>query len=92
MNSVTARERNHPTQDELEELLGMLVAANDAGQLVSLVFMVKNGDNAVVDYRGTHEFTEMACRTVNNRIAEAIEVSNPDIARAIRRDLQGGMH
>lgn len=87
MNEVTARERNNPTQDELEEVLGLLIAANDAGQLASIVFMLKNGENAVVDYRGSQEHTELACRTVNRRIAEEVEREHPNIASAIRRDL-----
>lgn len=70
--SVTPQERNSPTREQLEETLGLLLAAAEEGQLVSLVFMLKNGDAAVVDYRGSHEFTELACRTVRERIAHEI--------------------
>lgn len=70
--SVTPQERNAPTREQLEELLALLLAANDEGQLVSLVYMLQNGDNAVVDYRGSHELTELACRTVRERIAHEI--------------------
>lgn len=70
--SITTRERNAPTQDELEELLGMLLAANEEGQLASISFMLKNGDDAMIDYRGSQELTELACRTVRQRIGEAV--------------------
>lgn len=70
--SITPRERNAPTQTELEELLGMLMAANEEGQLVSITFMLQDGDKAVVDYRGSLELSELACRTVRQRIGETV--------------------
>ncbi|MGH8073649.1 MAG: hypothetical protein ACREO4_06200 [Lysobacter sp.] len=70
--SITTRERNAPTQNELEELLGMLLAANEEGQLVSITFMLQDGPNTMVDHRGSQELTELACRTVRQRIGEAV--------------------
>lgn len=90
--NVSARERNHPTAAELEELLAMLAAAVEEGQLVSLVFMLKNGDGAMVDYRGCHEFTEMATRTVRERIAGEVRFTDPLIAQRITADLARERH
>lgn len=94
--NVDPRERNHPTKDEMDELLGMLLAANDAGQLVGqlvgLVFMVKNGDAAAVDYRGTHEMVELATREVRTRIADEIETTHPRIAATLRAELAFQVH
>jgi hypothetical protein len=90
--NVSHEERTNPSKAQMEEVLELLVGANDEGQLVSLVFMLKNGENAVVDYRGSQEHTELACRTVNNRIAEEIEKLHPNIAAAIRRDLHRPSH
>lgn len=90
--NVDPRERNHPTKDEMDELLGMLLAANDAGELVGLVFMVKNGDAAAVDYRGTHEMVELATREVRTRIADEIETTHPRIAATLRAELAVQVH
>jgi hypothetical protein len=90
--NVSHEERTNPSKDQLDEVLELLAAANDAGQLVSLVYMLKDGDNAVVDYRGTQEHTELACRTVNGRIADDVERSHPHLAAAIRHDLQRRGH
>ncbi|MGH8081879.1 MAG: hypothetical protein ACREP7_14995 [Lysobacter sp.] len=86
--NVTDRERVAPTRKELEELLGMLIAANDEGQLVSLVFVLQapRSERTMVDYRGSHEITELGCRTVRERIATAIELQHPAIADKIRED------
>ncbi|WP_243350878.1 hypothetical protein [Stenotrophomonas acidaminiphila] len=86
--SVSERERNHPTKAELEELLAMLLAAAEEGQLVSLVFMLQDREgNAMVDYRGCHEFTEMAARTVRERIAQEVRISHPLITQRIHGEL-----
>ena len=84
--SVTTRERTRPTQDELEELLAMLVAANDEGELVHITFMLQKADSndAVVDFRGDYERAEIATRTVRNRIADALGTTEPDMAQYIR--------
>jgi hypothetical protein len=91
--SVSTEERTKPSREQLEELLGLLLAANEAGQLVSLVFMLEQPSGlAVVDYRGSYEKTELACRTTAGRIAVEIEKIHPNIAAAIRRDLNGAAH
>ncbi|HEY1034636.1 MAG TPA: hypothetical protein VGE09_06615 [Pseudoxanthomonas sp.] len=90
--NVDARERNHFTKDEMDELLGMLLAANEQGQLVGLVFMVKNGAAAAVDYRGTHELVELATREVRTRIADEIEHTHPKIAATLRAELAVQVH
>lgn len=90
--NITPRERNHPTKAELEELLGMLLAAAEDGQLVSLTFMLKSGDDALIDYRGCLEFTEMATRVVRERIAEEVKFTDPLIAQRIQADLSRGRH
>jgi hypothetical protein len=84
--TVTTRERTRPTQAELEELLAMLIAANDEGQLVHITFMLKEADseNAMIDYRGNYEFAEIATRTVRERIADALGATEPEIAQRIR--------
>lgn len=81
--------RAFPDPAEFEEILGMLLAANDAGELKSVVFVLQQpgADSALVDYRGSYELTEMACRTVRGRIADAVQSARPDIAKRIRDDL-----
>lgn len=87
--SVSARERNTPTQVELEDLLGMLLAAVEDGQLVSITFMLKDAaGQTMVDYRGTHELTEIATRVVRDRIANEVEAQHPAIAGKIRESLE----
>ncbi len=91
--TVSARERNHPTKEELEELLGMLLAAAEEGQLVSLTFMLRRGpDETMVDYRGCQEFTELATRTVRERIAQEVRFTDPLIAQRIQANLMRERH
>lgn len=87
--SIDARERNQPTKEEQLELLEMLAAAVEEGQLLALAFMLQKPmtGETIVDYRGSFEHSELTCRTVNLRIADSIEGSDPSIAAAIRRDL-----
>lgn len=88
--SASPRERNNPTTIELVDLLALLVAAADEGQLVSLVFMLQSPEgDTMVDYRGSHELTELSARTVLERIAEDIAVTHPAIAGRIQSDLAG---
>ena len=84
--TVTTRERTRPTQAELEELLAMLLAANDEGELVHITFMLQKSDSgdAMVDYRGDYERAEIATRTVRHRIADALGASEPELAQHIR--------
>lgn len=83
---ITARERNQPTSAELDELLMMLIEAHEAGELVHVAFMLKqvDSDNALIDYRGSHEFTEIATRTIRERIALELETSEPELAQQIK--------
>ncbi|MNV81290.1 hypothetical protein D3C71_1749480 [compost metagenome] len=91
--NISARERNHPTKADLEELLGMLLAAAEEGQLVSLTFMLRRGPNeTMVDYRGCQEFTELATRTVRERIAEELRFTQPLICQRIHADLMRERH
>lgn len=87
--STTPRERNDPTTEELLELLDMLKDAAKEGQLRTLAFMLHQpiSGATIVDYRGTFELAELTSRTVNNRIADSIQLEYPSIAAAIRRDL-----
>lgn len=84
--TCTTRERTRPTHDELEELLSMLMAANDEGQLVHITFMLQktDSDDAMVDYRGDYERAEIATRTVRLRIADALDTNEPELAQHIR--------
>ena len=86
---TTERERNEPTPDELIEILELLVGAAEAGQLVSLTWMLQDprGKAVVVDYRGSFEMSELACRTVRDRIAKSIQHEHPLIAGAINVDI-----
>jgi hypothetical protein len=87
---VSDQERNAPTRQQLDELLEVLAALNEQGSLLSLTFMIKDPiGRTAVDYRGTPEFTELATRTVRERIAELVQPNRPDIATAIRLDLAG---
>lgn len=88
MSNITARERNNPSSEELQELLDLLGEANAEGQLVSIVFMLQQPCGAtMVDYRGTHELTELSTRVVRERIVNEIHRSEPGIALAITREL-----
>ncbi|MGH8025465.1 MAG: hypothetical protein ACREO0_01950 [Pseudoxanthomonas sp.] len=86
MTVVTTRERTRPTQDELEDVLAMLIAANDAGELVHLSFMLQRADSgdAMVDFRGDYERAEITTRTVRTRIAQALDATEPELAQRIR--------
>lgn len=84
---ISEEERNNPSTSQLEQLLTMLVAANQEGQLVGLAFVLKDGDNAAIDYRGSHDMASLMAGTVLNRIAAAVERYNPTVAAAIRKDL-----
>lgn len=87
---VTDLERNSPTRQQLDELLETLVALNETGALLSITFMVKDPmGRTFVDYRGTPELTELATRTVRERIADLVEPQRPDIADTIRLELAG---
>lgn len=86
--NVSPRERNTPTSVELVDLLSMLVAAADEGQLVSVAFMLRSPEgDTMVDYRGSHELSELTARTVLQRIAQDIAVTHPAIAARIESDL-----
>jgi len=86
--SVSPRERNQPTTVELVDLLSMLVAAADEGQLVSVAFMLRSPEgDTMVDYRGTHELSELTARTVLQRIAQDVAGTHPAIAAQITSDL-----
>lgn len=84
---ISDQERNAPTRKDFDNLLGMLLAANEEGQLVGLSFMVRNGDKAAIDYRGSHDMASLMSKTVLERITAAIEETSPDIARSIRQEL-----
>ena len=84
---TSMEERNNPSRAQMEELLAMLVAANQEGQLVGLAFMLQDGDNAAIDYRGTVDAASLMSGTVLERIADQVEQRNPTVAAAIRRDL-----
>lgn len=84
---ISPEERNNPSTAQLEELLAMLVAANQEGQLVGLAFMLKDGDRAAIDYRGTHDMASLMAGTVLERIAEAVGQYNPSVAAVIRQEL-----
>lgn len=91
--SITNEERTNPTEEQLHDLLELLSEANRAGQLVSITYMLRHGDAALVDYRGSNELTELATRTVRERIAEEEAAHNPAIAAAIRAELaKAGAH
>ncbi|MDR1076369.1 MAG: hypothetical protein LBL59_08775 [Xanthomonadaceae bacterium] len=61
----------------------MLLAANEAGQLKSVTFMLQDGQGrTMVDYRGSLELTELSARTISERIAAAVEKEHPAIAAA----------
>lgn len=86
--SVSPRERNQPTTVELVDLLSMLVAAADEGQLVSVAFMLRSPEgDTMVDYRGGHELSELTARTVLQRIAQDVAATHPAIATQITSDL-----
>ncbi|HEL5401744.1 hypothetical protein [Stenotrophomonas maltophilia] len=86
--SVSPRERNQPTTVELVDLLSMLVAAADEGQLVSVAFMLRSPEgDTMVDYRGNHELSELTARTVLQRIAQDVAGTHPAIAAQITSDL-----
>lgn len=86
--SVSPRERNQPTTVELVDLLSMLVAAADEGQLVSVAFMLRSPEgDTMVDYRGSHELSELTARTVLQRIAQDVAGTHAAIAEQITSDL-----
>lgn len=86
--NVSPRERNKPTSAELVDLLSLLVAAADEGQLVSVAFMLRSPDgDTMVDYRGSHELSELTARTVLQRIAQDVAGTDPAIAAQIASDL-----
>ena len=86
--SVSRRERNQPTTVELVDLLSMLVAAADEGQLVSVAFMLRSPEgDTMVDYRGSQELSELTARTVLQRIAQDVAGTHPAIAAQITSDL-----
>ena len=86
--SVSRRERNQPTTVELVDLLSMLVAAADEGQLVSVAFMLRSPEgDTMVDYRGSHELSELTARTVLQRIAQDVAGTHPAITAQIASDL-----
>lgn len=89
---ISHQERTNPTAQTLDETLELLAAANEQGQLVSIAFLLSNGPQQMVDYRGTNEMTEIMCRTVNERIADDVQVNHPSIAAAIRADLRKREH
>lgn len=84
---ISEEERNNPSTGQMEQLLALLVAANREGQLVGLAFMLKEGDKAAIDYRGSHDMASLMAGTVLNRIAAEVERYNPSVAAAIRKDL-----
>ena len=86
--NVSPRERNTPTAVELVDLLSLLVAAADEGQLVSIAFMLRSpSGDTMVDYRGSHELSELTARTVLQRIAQDVAGTHPAIAAQIHSDL-----
>ncbi|HDS1664557.1 TPA: hypothetical protein QEL40_003306 [Stenotrophomonas maltophilia] len=86
--NVSPRERNKPTTVELGGLLSMLVAAADEGQLVSVAFMLRSPEgDTMVDYRGSHELSELTARTVLQRVAQDVANTHPAIAAQIQADL-----
>lgn len=86
--SVSPRERNQPTTVELVDLLSMLVAAADEGQLVSVAFMLRSPEgDTMVDYRGSHELSELTARTVLQRVAQDVARTHPAITAQITSDL-----
>lgn len=89
---ISDQERHQPTRKDFDEVLGMLLAANEEGQLVGLSFMVRNGDKAAIDYRGSHDMASLMSKTVLERIAEAVALTDPDIAKAIKQELHKYVH
>ena len=86
--NISTRERHQPTRVELVDLLAMLVAAADEGQLVSVSFMLQSPEgDTMVDYRGSQELSELTARTVLQRIAQDIADTDPAIAAQIQSDL-----
>ncbi|WP_313415542.1 hypothetical protein [Stenotrophomonas sp.] len=86
--NVSPRERNNPTSVELVDLLSLLVAAADEGQLVSIAFMLRSPEgDTMVDYRGGQELSELTARTVLQRIAQDVATTHPAIAAQIQADL-----
>lgn len=85
--NITDQERHAPTKEQLDDVLSLLAEANEAGQLASITFMLKNGEKAMVDYRGSMEHTELSCREVSQRIAKQVERDHPKLAAAIRMGL-----
>jgi hypothetical protein len=93
--NVSPEERNNPSTEQMDDLLEMLKEANDAGELVGFVFMLKNSEDEdliIVDYRGSHEHVEIATRTVRERIRDEIQDSHPAIARQLTAELEAKVH
>ncbi len=93
--NIPPEERNNPSTEQMDELLEMLKEANDAGELVGFVFMLKNTENEdliIVDYRGSHEHVEIATREVRTRIRDEIRHTHPHIARQLTAELEARVH
>lgn len=88
---VTDRERYSPTREELDDLLGLLVAANEQGQLKAIAFVLQGPPGTMLDHRGNVELTGILGRTVLERLADHVQAVEPAIARAMRSDAAGGV-
>ena len=76
-----------PSKADWLEMLDALRAEAHAGRLKSLTFMLAlpdNPDSALIDYIGTPEVTEIACRKTVEQIADTVARTNASLASAIR--------
>lgn len=89
-DAPASAERNNLSQDDWNDVRASLADANGEGQLVSIVFTLQHPTGAtMVDYRGSREVTEIACRKVRDRIATEIAETHPLIAERIRQTNRG---